>query len=268
MLQVVDAGVFILRAFMNEYEQLQCYRNCRELYKKDEKMYKKHGSISNILNTIKTPHRGRYLLAFEPNKTVIDDYYNKLAQSAFDHLYSQILKHKQCDLILKTLPRKLPTKTNNGHKNEKQLQMDPDEVTNTNTDCNSDSKESNDNDNDDDDDKNEWISDRLNCVLYPLGSMLGRHVDNMDGWVVLFSFGCDARFYLQLLSNKRRKHGVVVNMKSGDVIIFEGGSKERVLHGVDSIVNNTAPKHFNGILSNARIGLQLRQYIGIVTHKS
>ena len=124
--------------------------------------------------------------------------------------------------------------------------------------------------NDNEDDKlheNKWISDRLNCVLYPLGSMLGRHVDNMDGWVILFSFGCNAKFYLQLLSNERRKHGVVVNMKSGDVIIFEGGSKERVLHGVDSIVDKTTPLHFQGILSNARIGLQLRQYIGIETHK-
>merc|ERR1719249_273350 len=99
----------------------------------------------------------------------------------------------------------------------------------------------------------QWISDRLNCVLYPLGSMLGRHCDGMDGYVILFSLGCDATFYLQLLANERRKKGVVISMKSGDVIIFEGGDEQRVLHGVDGIVPNTAPAHFKDILPNGRI---------------
>eukprot|EP00483_Globobulimina_turgida_P011357 UN11379 len=240
MLQVVDDGVFILKSFMNEKQQLECVEQCGLLYKKDEIMYKRHGSISNILNNIKSPHRGRYLLTFEPNKNLIPNYYNDLAQSVFDHLYAQILKHKQCSLILQTLPRKPPT--NCIHEaDEKENEKDY---------------------------ENKWISDRLNCVLYPFGSMLGRHVDNMDGWVVLFSFGCDAKFYLQLLSNEQSRNGCVVNMKSGDVIVFEAGDKTRVLHGVDSIVRNSTPQHFKATLQNARIGLQLRQYIGIQTHKT
>jgi len=108
---------------------------------------------------------------------------------------------------------------------------------------------------------NQWRSDRLNCVLYPIGSMLGRHCDNMSGYVILFSFGCDAKFFLQKLSNKHRKNGTLVNMKSGDVIIFEASHEQRVLHGVDCIIPNSAPKHFENILANARIGLQLRQYV-------
>ena len=77
MLQVVDAGVFILRSFLSEKEQLNCYEQCRELYKKDEVMYKNKGSIANILKSIKSAHRGRYLLAFEPDKNEIAKYYNE-----------------------------------------------------------------------------------------------------------------------------------------------------------------------------------------------
>ena len=38
---------------------------------------------------------------------------------------------------------------------------------------------------------------RVNGRLYPVGSELGRHVDNHDGWVVLFSLGCDCKFYIK-----------------------------------------------------------------------
>eukprot|EP01084_Bolivina_argentea_P024594 45818_1 len=241
MLQVIDHGVFILRSFMNSEEQLKCFQQCSDLYKKDQIMYEKHGSISYIVKNIKVPHRGRYLLTFEPNINLIPNYYNNLGQSVIDHLYTEILKHKQCNLILETLPRKLPT-TYIDTKDEKQNELQQHEI--------------------------KWISDRLNCVLYPLGSLLGRHVDNMNGWVVLFSLGCDAKFYLQLLSNEKRRNGFVLSMKSGDVIVFEGGDKTRVLHGVDSIVQNSSPQHLKNTLKNARIGLQLRQYIGIETHKA
>ena len=107
---------------------------------------------------------------------------------------------------------------------------------------------------------NEWISDRLNCVLYPLNSKLGRHCDNVDGWVILFSLGCSVEFYIQVCSNENNK-GTVYTMKSGDIIIFEAGNDARVLHGVDKVIPQTCPKFLQKYLQNGRIGLQLRQYV-------
>jgi hypothetical protein len=39
---------------------------------------------------------------------------------------------------------------------------------------------------------------RLNAKLYPVGSSLSAHVDNHDGWVLLFSLGCAANFFLKV----------------------------------------------------------------------
>merc|ERR1711902_286848 len=112
-------------------------------------------------------------------------------QNVMNSLYAQILQHKQCKLILQTLPRKLPI-----HSHDQKSEACDDQKENSK--------------NEENKHENEWISDRLNCVLYPFGSMLGRHVDNMNGWVILFSFGCDAKFFLHSLCNKHRKNGNVI----------------------------------------------------------
>jgi len=99
-----------------------------------------------------------------------------------------------------------------------------------------------------------FSASRINSRLYPLGSSLEAHMDNHDGWVVLFSLGCDAVFTLQVDGESDPQS---VSMSSGSVIVFNGSTDARVLHSVDKIVPDSCPQFFP-ILQKARIGLQLR----------
>ena len=95
---------------------------------------------------------------------------------------------------------------------------------------------------------------RINSVLYPSTGMLRNHYDNHEGWVVLFSVGCVARFHLQ--KGDDRAHDL--EMASGDVLIFNGSTAHQVYHGVQGIIPGTAPSHLDPMLQQGRIGLQLR----------
>lgn len=100
----------------------------------------------------------------------------------------------------------------------------------------------------------EYDPSRMNCKLYPVGSGLKPHMDNHEGWVVLFSLGCDCKFYLQIEDQNEQ----VICMKSGDMLIFNGNNASQVTHGVEEIVSDTSPSFLPSELRKSRIGLQLR----------
>jgi hypothetical protein len=57
---------------------------------------------------------------------------------------------------------------------------------------------------------------RLNAVLYPLGSDLRMHTDNLEGEVLVFSVGCTVLFEVQVKDDP----SFVLSMESGDVLNF------------------------------------------------
>ena len=90
-------------------------------------------------------------------------------------------------------------------------------------------------------------------LIYGIGLKLGRHVDAMGSWVVLFSLGLTTRFYVD---------GHVINFKSGDALVFHGGARHAVMHGVEDVIPGTAPAWCTGewaYMRDRRISIQLRQ---------
>ena len=60
-------------------------------------------------------------------------------------------------------------------------------------------------------------------LIYPPGSTLGNHTDGCGNWVVLFSFGRTVTF---------RCGPQTEDLESGDAILFNGGTKFDVVHGI------------------------------------
>jgi len=87
------------------------------------------------------------------------------------------------------------------------------------------------------------------------GKLTG-HCDKVTGWVVLFSLGCAANFWVKG-KEMRSKHSFA--FESGDVLIFNGGSEFNIQHGITSISAGTAPSHFQGSLDEWRVSIQFRQ---------
>lgn len=113
-----------------------------------------------------------------------------------------------------------------------------------------------------------YTPDYITSFIYSVseGRLTG-HCDKILGWVVLFSLGCTAKWWLQ--SPQLAKTGaantmprscfsLVIDFESGDVLVFNGGTEWNIFHGIDTIVANTAPQ-FLPTLSESRISLQLRQ---------
>jgi hypothetical protein len=50
----------------------------------------------------------------------------------------------------------------------------------------------------------------------------------------------------------------VLDFRSGDVLVFNGGTEWGVYHGIDTITSDTSPQWLPE-LANARLSLQLRQ---------
>lgn len=95
-------------------------------------------------------------------------------------------------------------------------------------------------------------------LAYPRGSSLARHVDQAGGWVVLFSFGLTCDFYAG---------GRVVDIESGDALVFNGGQAHQVLHGLYRVYERPT---YNGRrqelpcgmlekLNETRVSIQVRQ---------
>ena len=95
--------------------------------------------------------------------------------------------------------------------------------------------------------------DYVTSFLYDLEGKLKGHVDKLDGWVVLFSFGCVANFWIQLYATNR----VDIKFASGDILVFNSSSQSNVLHGIDSIEAGTCPL-FLPNLQEKRISIQFR----------
>jgi len=72
--------------------------------------------------------------------------------------------------------------------------------------------------------RTEWGSTAT--LIYPAGSTLGRHTDGCGNWVVLFSFGRTVTFHCG---------GMSEDLASGDAILFNGGTKFEVVHGIDRV---------------------------------
>jgi len=98
--------------------------------------------------------------------------------------------------------------------------------------------------------------DYITSFKYPKdeGCLTG-HCDKIEGWVVLFSLGCTARFYVKGPEMSRK---TTINFESGDALIFNGGTEYDIFHGIDEIRANTCPLHLPD-LTDMRVSIQFRQ---------
>lgn len=88
------------------------------------------------------------------------------------------------------------------------------------------------------------------------------HCNDPNGWVVLLSLGCTAKFTVQKEEQTGSKKKIV-ELKSGDILVFDPSTKAAVKHGVSSIVPSTCPELLierfgSEIMANYRYGVQLR----------
>ena len=104
---------------------------------------------------------------------------------------------------------------------------------------------------------------RTSTLIYPAGATLSRHSDGCGNWVVLFSFGRTATFFCGDASE---------DLESGDAILFNGGTRFDVEHGIDLVhgyassydatsdTNQPAPlPREMGYLDAYRVSVQVRQ---------
>jgi len=78
----------------------------------------------------------------------------------------------------------------------------------------------------------------------------------VGSWVVLFSLGCTAQFYLKGNKMKDQRY---VYCESGDALMFNGGQSHQVWHGIDKILADTCPAPLVD-LKQLRVSLQFREY--------
>ena len=99
------------------------------------------------------------------------------------------------------------------------------------------------------------------------------HCNHPNGWVVLLSLGCKARFSVRkgipkdisAKAAEKKKHNPKMHLElnSGDVLIFDPSSNAAILHGVASILPSTCPQALidafgEEAMSNRRYGVQCR----------
>lgn len=99
------------------------------------------------------------------------------------------------------------------------------------------------------------------------------HCSHPNGWVVLLSLGCKAKFSVRKSIPKdnianaaeKKKHNPKIHLElnSGDVLVFDPSSEAAVLHGVASILPSTCPQALidafgEEAMSNHRYGVQCR----------
>jgi len=101
--------------------------------------------------------------------------------------------------------------------------------------------------------------DAMYCTsfVYPIeDGKLNGHCDKILGWVVLFSLGCSANFWIKGPQMKQREY---IKFESGDTLVFNGGTEYNIMHGIDSINPNTCPNFFPEEIHDQRISIQFRQ---------
>jgi len=106
----------------------------------------------------------------------------------------------------------------------------------------------------------------ITSFLYPVpDGKLTEHCDRQDGWVLIFSLGCIAKFYIRTVNLPKP---IVIDFCSGDALIFDSSAKANVRHAILEIVPNSAPQHLPDALQNCRMMLQYRQLPVGVTQKA
>ena len=85
--------------------------------------------------------------------------------------------------------------------------------------------------------KESLIKRHMKALNYraPNGS-ISRHCDNEKGWVLLYSIGCIANFFV---GYKSKEKGTEFEFNSGDILLFNGSRRSGIYHGVDSIVDSS-----------------------------
>ncbi len=103
------------------------------------------------------------------------------------------------------------------------------------------------------------------------------HCNDANGWVFLMSLGCTARFSVQKKPPKTNRINAavanainvvetnkeVLELKSGDVLVFDPSTEAAILHGVNSIIPSTCPGALvqafgEEAMANHRYGVQCR----------
>jgi hypothetical protein len=87
-------------------------------------------------------------------------------------------------------------------------------------------------------------------LLYPSSSTLADHEDNCGSYVVLLSIGCTVDFFVD---------GKVIQLASGDAIIFHGGVAHQVRHGVRGVRTGTCPPELPPELHDKRLSVLMVQ---------
>jgi alkylated DNA repair dioxygenase AlkB len=94
---------------------------------------------------------------------------------------------------------------------------------------------------------------RLDCNRYSVGVIryeapngsFPEHIDHCNvpnGWVVLLSLGCTARFSVCKGQRHNNASKRVVELQSGDIMVFDPSTEAAIFHGVLSILPSTCPQ--------------------------
>ena len=76
------------------------------------------------------------------------------------------------------------------------------------------------------------------CCHDQLNGSMGKHYDDEPGFVILYSLGCTANFFIKSTKMKQRIFG----FESGDVFVFDCSEEAKILHAVDSIESGSCPQ--------------------------
>jgi len=106
----------------------------------------------------------------------------------------------------------------------------------------------------------------ITSFQYPVpDGKLTDHCDRQDGWVLIFSLGCIAKFKFNTVN---LPEPIVIDFCSGDALIFDSSSTANVRHAILQIVPDSAPEYLPDALQNCRMMLQYRQLPVGVTQKA
>jgi len=96
----------------------------------------------------------------------------------------------------------------------------------------------------------------ITSFVYPVpDGKLTEHCDRQDGWVLIFSLGCIAKFFIKTKNIKP----ITIDFCSGDALLFDSSEAANVRHAIKEIVPNSAPSYLPESLQNNRAMLQYRQ---------
>jgi len=86
------------------------------------------------------------------------------------------------------------------------------------------------------------------------------HCNDPNGWVILLSLGCTAKFTVRGSKDAPKR---VIDLASGDILVFDPSSNAAIQHGVASILPSTCPEALvqafgMDMVANNRYGVQCR----------